>query len=161
MSPSMTGLAIGPDDPTAADVRALLARHLAFTSAASPPEDCHALDVDALAAADALFFSARCDGRLLGVAALQQIDDRHVELKSMHTAGAARGRGVGRAMLEHLVAEAGDRGCTRVSLETGSMAEFAPARSLYESAGFEPCGPCGHYVASSNSAWMTLDLTNQ
>ena len=48
---------IAPDDPRAADVRALLATHLAFANEHSPPEDVHALDLDGLLAPDILFFS--------------------------------------------------------------------------------------------------------
>ncbi|MEP6598738.1 MAG: GNAT family N-acetyltransferase [Actinomycetota bacterium] len=104
-------------------------------------------------------FSLRRNGELLGVGALKRIDACHAELKSMHTAQAARGRGIGRAMLDHLVGVARDRGFRRVSLETGSMPAFAPARSLYASAGFRPCGPFGDYAPSPNSKFMTLSLT--
>ena len=103
-------------------------------------------------------FSARLDGVLLGIGALRQFDPAHAELKSMHTASAARGRGVGRAMREHLLTVACSRGCTRVSLETGTIAAFAPARALYAGAGFEPCGPFGDYLPSPNSTFMTLSL---
>jgi putative acetyltransferase len=76
----------------------------------------------------------------------------------MHTAEAARGRGIGRAMLDHLLAVARERGCRRVSLETGSMDAFAPARSMYATAGFRPCAPFGDYRPSRNSTFMTLAL---
>ena len=89
---------------------------------------------------------------------LKQIDERHAELKSMHTAVAARGRGIGRAMLSHLIGAARERGFRQVSLETGSMSAFAPARSLYASAGFRRCGPFGDYRPSRNSTFMTLWL---
>lgn len=153
-------MTIGPDDPTAPDVQALLERHLDFARRHSPPEDVHALDTAGLTAPTISFFSAREDGRLLGVGALKQLTGDHVEIKSMHTAAAARTRGVGRAMLEHLLAEARSRGCRRVSLETGSMAAFAPARALYESAGFSPCGPFEGYSASRNSTYLTLEVSS-
>lgn len=76
----------------------------------------------------------------------------------MHTAREARGRGIGRAMVEHLIGVARQRGVTRLSLETGAMAAFAPARALYATLGFTPCGPFGNYRPSRNSAFMTLDL---
>ena len=139
----------------AADVRALLERHLAFTRANSPPEAVHALGVTKLVDPAITFFSFRSDGELLGVGALKVLSDDHAELKSMHTAAAARGRGIGRAMVDHLVGVARARGVNRVSLETGSQPAFAPARSLYASAGFEPCGPFGDYVLSPNSVFMT------
>ncbi len=104
------------DDPRADDVRKLLQRHLAFARANTPPEGVHALDMDGLLDPAVTFFSFRRDGELLGVGALKQLDRHHGELKSMHTAQAARGRGIGRAMLDHLIGVARERGCLRVSL---------------------------------------------
>jgi putative acetyltransferase len=150
---------IATDDPRADDVRALLERHLAYASANSAPEDVHALDLDALLDPSVTFFSFRLDGELLGVAALKRLDGEHAEIKSMHTAQAARGRGVGRALVDHLVAVARERGYRRVSLETGAGPAFAPARALYASAGFTPCGPFAEYAASPNSAYLTLALS--
>jgi putative acetyltransferase len=151
-------LRITADDPRAGDVRALLERHLAFANATTPPEDVHALDIDALVDPAVSFFSLREGGRLLAVGALKRLDDEHAEIKSMHTAEAARGRGIGRAMVDHLLAVARERGYRRVSLETGSGAAFVPARALYASAGFAACEPFGGYGASPNSAYMTLAL---
>lgn len=149
---------IAVDDPRAQDVRVLLAAHLAFARAPTPPEDAHALDVDGLCDPAVTFFSFRRDGALLAVGALQRLGPDHAEVKSMHTVAAARGQGIGRRMLEHLIAVARQEGYTRVSLETGSMVEFAPARALYASAGFEPCEPFANYRASPNSTYMTLYL---
>ena len=118
----------------------------------------HALDVEGLRAPDITFFAAREDGALLGVGALRRLDATHAEIKSMHTAEAARGRGVGRAMLTHLLGLARAEGCTRVSLETGTPAAFDAARALYTSAGFVPCEPFGDYHASTYSICMTLAL---
>jgi putative acetyltransferase len=149
---------ISVDDPRADDVRALLAVHLTFARSQTPPEDAHAMDVDGLLDPAVTFFSYRAGGTLLAVGALKQLDTRHAEIKSMHTAQAARGRGLGRVMLEHLIAVARERGYLRLSLETGSMASFTPARSLYASAGFEVCEPFADYRESPNSTYMTLAL---
>ena len=149
---------ISPDDPRAADVRALLQGHLDWASLHSPPEDVHALDVDALVHPAIVFVSCRADGVLLGVGALKDLGDGHGELKSMHTLAAARGRGVARGVLAHLVDVARQRGLTRLSLETGSMDAFAPARALYAGAGFTPCGPFGDYRPSAYSAFFTRTL---
>jgi putative acetyltransferase len=154
----MPGGVIAIDSPAADDVRALLGRHLAFARATTVPEEVYALDVDRLLDPEVTFFSYRADGEVLGVAALKRLDDEHAEVKSMHTAEAARGRGVGRALLEHVIAVARERGYRRLSLETGAGPAFAPARQLYASAGFEPCGPFGDYRPSPNSAYMTLAL---
>ena len=150
---------IAIDDPRAADVRALLEQHLSFAHEHSPPEDVHALDLAGLLDPAITFYSARRDGELLGVGALKQLDVEHGELKSMHTAAAARGNGVGRAMLDHLLREARARRYRRVSLETGTMDAFSAARWLYERAGFTPCPPFANYFESPNSVCMTLELS--
>jgi putative acetyltransferase len=124
----------------------------------SPPEDVHALDIDGLLDPAVTFISFRDDGQLFGVGALKELDPGHGELKSMHTAQAARGRGTGRAMLSHLIQTARDRGYTRLSLETGSAEGFQPALSLYKSAGFRYCEPFADYEPSTFSVFMTLEL---
>ena len=149
---------ISADDPLADDVRELLERHLAYAKATTAPEDVHALEVEALLDPSVTFFSFRADGELLGVAALQRLDGEHAEIKSMHTAEAARGRGIGRAMVDHLVVVAREAGYRRVSIETGAGPAFAPARRLYASASFVPCGPFAGYGPSPASAYMTLSL---
>jgi len=146
---------ISIDDPRAEDVRALIERHVAFSRSITDPRDVHALDVDDLVDPAVTFFSFRLNGELLGIGALKQLDGDHAELKSMHTAVTARGRGIGGALVDHLVGVARARGVRRVSLETGSMPGFAPARSLYAQAGFAPCGPFGDYPESPNSTFMT------
>jgi putative acetyltransferase len=83
---------------------------------------------------------------------------RHREVKSMHTAAAARRSGVGQALLRHLIDVARQRGYRRISLETGSMAGFAPARALYTRAGFTECGPFGGYQPSAYSTFLSLEL---
>ena len=106
------------------------------------------------------FFTFRVDGELLAVGALKALDLSHAELKSMHTAEHARRRGIAAAMLEFLLDTAHRRGFTRVSIETGAMAAFAPARALYARAGFTPCEPFGTYHPSPNSAFMTRALSS-
>lgn len=149
---------IAHEDPHAPDVLGLLELHHAFANTHSPPEDVHALDPDRLAQDDIAFFGLRRDGVLLAVGALQELDATHGEIKSMHTAEIARGQGAGRAVLEHLLRLAAERGYRRVSLETGTQEAFAPARALYERLGFTPCAPFGHYRESPNSRHMTLEL---
>ena len=139
------------DDPRRDDVRALLEQHLDFARGQSPPEDVHALDLEGLLDPTLTFFSLRVDGELYGIGAIKQLDANHAELKSMHTVKEARGQGVGRAMVDHLLDVAVARNVERVSLETGTMAAFAPARSLYASVGFSPCEPFADYFLSPNS----------
>ena len=149
---------IAVDDPRAGDVRALLSTHLSFSRASSPPEYSFALEVDELAEPGVTFFSARRQGVLVGVAALKRLDEDHAELKSMHTREDERGRGVGRALLDHLLDRARRQGFRRVSLETGTTDEFLAARILYGRAGFLPCPPFGDYRASDFNTFMSIRL---
>ncbi len=148
-------LTIAPDDPRDEEVRALLAVHLDFSRSATPPEYSFALDADGLDTGDVTFYSARRDGRVVAIAALKRVEDGHAELKSMHVREADRGRGIGRELVEHLLAAARDAGFHRVSLETGSTGEFATARALYASCGFRPCGPFADYRVSPYNTFMT------
>jgi putative acetyltransferase len=149
---------IAVDDPRTPDVRELLARHLAYMRSQSPPENVFALDVSGLLEPTVTLYSYRRDGELFAVGALKHLDDAHAELKSMHTAEAARRAGIGRTMLTHLIGVALGRGYRLLSLETGSMAGFEPARTLYASAGFSECSAFADYEPSPFSTFMELPL---
>lgn len=146
------------DDPREPEVRALLERHLTFCLTETPPEHSFALDVDGLLDPAVTFVSYRDGDTVLGVAAIRELDAAHAEIKSMHTAAEARGRGVGRALLSHLLELAGSRGYRRVSLETGTTPGFAAARALYESAGFTPAGPFAGYPVTGDNCFYTRAL---
>jgi putative acetyltransferase len=154
----MPELVIAPDDPRSEDVRALLATHLAFSRRVTPPGHVHALGTDGLLEPAVTFFSARRDGVLLGVGAIKRLGPDHAELKSMHTSEAARRQGVASAMVAHLLAFAAASNYGRVSLETGTMDAFAPARSLYAKFGFVACEPFANYTANPYSTCMTISL---
>ena len=142
-------------------VAALLSEHLEDMRRYSPPENVHALDLDRLRTPDLTFWSLWDGDEAVGCAALRELDATHGELKSMRTASAHRRRGVAAALLDHVVAEARHRGYRRLSLETGSPAEFGPARTFYAAYGFMPCGPFGPYTDDEFSVFMTLDLTGR
>lgn len=146
------------EDPRAPDIRRLLGEHLSFCRSESPPEDVHALDVSDLLGPSVTFFAYRVECRLVAVGALKAIDSEHAEVKSMHTERAARRTGAGSAVLAHIISVARRRGFRRLSLETGSMDAFSPARALYEKAGFTPCGPFADYPDSPNSTYLTMAL---
>ncbi|MBO0713768.1 MAG: GNAT family N-acetyltransferase [Acidimicrobiales bacterium] len=155
----MTGaILIVPADPRAASVRVLLEAHLALARAATPREHSFALDIEGLVQPGIAFFAARRDHEVVGVGAIKHLDPSHAEVKSMHTRHDLRGRGIGTAMLRHLLAFAAQRGYRRVSLETGTTPEFAGARALYTQAGFRPCAPFGHYAPSPHNAFFTINL---
>ena len=149
---------IREDDLRGAKIAALLSAHLEVMALHSPPESRHALDLEGLRAPEITFWTAWDDAQLLGCAALKELDGGHGEIMSMHTAEAARGRGVARRLLEHLIAEARRRAYRRLSLETGSMAGFEPARALYRDFGFTFCAPFADYRPDPNSVFMTLSL---
>ena len=151
---------VAEDDPVADEVQALLTRHLAYAHEHSPPEHVHALDVSGLVDERVTFFGVRerDGGALLGIGALRHLDDTHAEIKSMHTAAEARGRGVARVLVERLLSVARARGYARVSLETGTDDAFRPARRLYESFGFAECDPFADYTRNTYSVCMTLPL---
>lgn len=143
------------DSPLALEVLPLLQRHLDLMWASSPPESVHALDPGELAVSDVAFFTLREGPAVLGMGAVKRISDDHAEIKSMHVVAEARGRGLARVLLDHLMAEAGALGYARLSLETGVEDVFAPARALYARAGFSECPPFEGYVADPNSVFMT------
>lgn len=145
-------------DLDSADVQALLAFHFAQMRETSPPEACHVLPVDGLRDPAVTFWSLRENGALLGVGALKELAPNHGEIKSMRAAPAALGRGVGRKLLHHIVAEARSRGYQRLSLETGSTEPFAAALRLYASEGFAPCGPFGEYNDTPFTRFFTREL---
>jgi putative acetyltransferase len=146
------------DDLSGAPSRELVAHHLADMHSHSPPESVHAFDVEKLRQPGVTFWSAWIGEEIVCCGALKQIDATRGELKSMRVADAFLGQGFGRAMLDHLIAEARARGMTSVWLETGSAAAFAPALKLYESAGFTRCGPFEGYVEDPFSLFMRRDI---
>jgi putative acetyltransferase len=146
------------DDPARPDVFALLEEHLRNMHELSPPESVHALDVTGLQQPEVTFWSVRDQDRLLGCGALKELNTEHGEVKSMRTPQSLRRNGAGRAVLKHIIEEARRRGYKRLSLETGSMEAFCPAWRLYESLGFQYCGPFADYKPDPNSVFMTLVL---
>jgi putative acetyltransferase len=154
----MDSYTIKLDDLTSAEVIELLADHLREMHVHSPPESVHALDLDGLKQHEITFWSVWAGEQLVGCGALKELDNEHGEIKSMRTAPEFRGKGAGKLMLRHIVAEAEKRGYKRLSLETGSMDAFEPARRLYASHGFEYCGPFADYILDPNSIFMTREL---
>lgn len=157
----MPELNIRLDDLQGPEIAALLTEHLRDMYATSPPESVHALDLSALRQPAISFWTAWQEGRLAGCGALKQLDTGHGEIKSMRTAQGFHRKGVAMQLLQHILGEARRRGYRRLSLETGSMAYFAPARALYLKAGFVECAPFGDYRSDPNSTFMTLALGNE
>ena len=149
---------IREDDVQGTAVLSLLAAHLSDVALHSPPESVHALDVEELRGTAVTVWTAWEADELLGCGALKEIEPHHGEIKSMRTAPAHLRRGVASRILVHLIDEARRRGYRRLSLETGSMDAFAPARRLYVRFGFETCAPFADYRTDPYSVFMTLAL---
>jgi len=145
----------GLDDPR---VQALLAHHFTTARSQTAPGSAHALDLSGLRSPDIQFWSAWDGDDVIAIGALKRLSDLHGEVKSMHTAEPHRRRGVGAAMLRHIIDRARHAGLSRLSLETGSWAYFDPARALYRRHGFVDCPPFGSYGPDPNSVFMTLEL---
>jgi len=124
----------------------------------SPPEQVFALDLSQLRAPEITFWTVWEGERLMGCGALKALSPTHGEIKSMRTPAAARGRGAGRAVLEHIIVTAHERGYTRLSLETGTHPAFEPAHRLYRSKGFSVSGPFGSYRPDPHSVFMELQF---
>jgi len=151
-------LAVIPGDLTDPRIVALLEYHVTTALAQSPRESCHAFDVSGLQRPEVSFWAIWDGDEVLGVGALMDLGGGHGEVKSMHTAREARRRGVASAMVRHVIATARARGFRRLSLETGAMDYFAPARALYARHGFVECPPFEGYRPDPNSVFLTLDL---
>jgi putative acetyltransferase len=151
-------MVIRTDDLRDEAVIGLLQEHLHCMSLVSPPESRHALDLDALRNPDITFWSVWNGSDLAGCGAIKELDAKHGEIKSMRTARAYLRQGVASQMLRHIIEEAKRRGYSRLSLETGSMDYFEPARTLYAASGFKYCEPFGNYLEDPNSVFMTKEL---
>ncbi|MEI8180220.1 GNAT family N-acetyltransferase [Aestuariivirga sp.] len=136
----------------------LLRYHFETCHEVTPPGSAHVFDVARLAAPGIDFWAAWDGETLLGTGAMKPLDATHGEVKSMHTAETARRRGVGSALLRHIIATSRARGLTRLSLETGSFGYFEPAVALYKAHGFTECPPFGDYKLDPNSVFLTLIL---
>ena len=146
------------DDLSGAEIRALLDEHLANMRSISPPESTHALPIEGLRKPDVTFWTAWENGELVGCGALKELDAGQGEIKSMRTVSRHLRKGVAKALLDYIIGEARRRGYRRLSLETGSMEEFEPARQLYARAGFTYCEPFADYIEDPNSVFMTREL---
>lgn len=149
---------IREDDLDGVEIAKLLREHLDSMHVHSPAESVHALDIEGLRSPDITFWTAWQGDELLGCGALKELDAQHGEIKSMRTAAAHLGKRIGSKILAHIMEEAKRRSYSRLSLETGSMEAFAPARTLYARFGFEYQGPFGDYAEDPNSVFMTLEI---
>lgn len=154
-------MVIKPDDLSGPEIAAFLEEHLREMRAVSPPGSKHALDLASLRNSKITFWTCWHDGKIAGCCALKELDGRHGEIKSMRTSSTLRRQGIAARLLEHLIREAGRRGYRRLSLETGALEFFEPARRLYRKSGFEQCGPFSTYKDDPNSVFFTKILSKR
>jgi putative acetyltransferase len=148
-----------PGDLSDRRVVDLVRIHLFAARPETAPGSAQALDLSGLQAPDISCWTIWDEETVVGIGALKELSPNHGEIKSMHTAQPMRNRGVGSAMLRHIIATARVGGMSRLSRETGSWEYFAPARALYRRQGSVECPPFADYVPGSNSIFMSLDLT--
>ena len=151
-------LQIKIDNLQGPEIAEFLSEHLRCLAEVSPPESRHALNLDELLWPYVTFWSAWLGREVVGCGALKELDPKHGEVKSMRTAKARLRQGVGSMLLQQIISEAKRRGYRRLSLETGFMEYFEPARRLYRKFGFEPCPPFTGYIEDPNSVFMTMEL---
>lgn len=143
------------------DIKALLLVHAQEMERVTPKGSCHYLDLSGLQHPSVTFWTIWEGRTLAGCGALKELSAEHGEIKSMRTASAFRRRGVAAKLLHHIIDEAQRRGYRKLSLETGRVSYFEPARKLYASFGFETCAPFGDYKEDPNSVFMTKDLQTE
>ena len=154
-------LTITLETPLAADLTEIHARHHHAMHVDTPPESIHMMSPEALTAPDVRFFVLRDGGQVLGMGAWKVFETaagRAGEIKSMHILAQARGRGLARQLLAHLMQDAKTQGAQQLFLETGAQESFTAARDLYLREGFAPCPPFGDYRPDPLSVFMTRAL---
>ena len=154
----MSDLYFKVDDLTDPRIAAFLDDHIKDMRRVSPPESKHALDLPGLQKPEITFWSVWRDSQLVGCGAIKRLDNAHAELKSMRTSPLCRRQGLGASILRFIMDEARRLGYRRMSLETGAMPFFEPARSLYRSHGFVDCAPFAQYKLDPNSVFLTREL---
>lgn len=143
------------ENPRATGVPELIAALDDYLSSLYPPTSNHFLDLEQLSRPDIRLFVARRDGAPLACGALRIARD-YGEVKRMYVSPAARGEGLGRAILARIESEALREGLRVMRLETGNRQN--EALGLYRSAGYVDCGPFGEYQPDPLSRFMEKQL---
>lgn len=149
------------DDLSGKGIAEFLDEHIKDMQLTSPPESKHALDIEGLRKPGITFWTVWDQQTLIGCGALKELNRWHAEIKSMRTLPSSKRKGIASKLLQHIVSEAKDRGYSRLSLETGSMPFFEPARKLYAKFGFQNCAPFSNYNEDPNSVFMTKELSGE
>ena len=145
------------DNPEVDD---LLRKHFIELKSVSPAGSTHVLDIDGLKNPSIKFWSLWENEKLMGCGALKFLNESHGEFKSIRVADQYRGKGYGKKIISHLIAEAKELKIKKISIETGSGEFFKSARRLFKNFGFEKCEPFSHYKTDVNSCYMSLEINS-
>ena len=137
-------LSIQPEPPDTADAKALIEELDDHLNALYRPENRHGLSVAALQDDAVVFLVARLDDVAVGCGAVKFVNGDYAEVKRMSVTPQCRGRGVTRALLNHLERLSHQKGFRVLRLETG--VHQRDAIKLYEGMGFSRCAAFGEYV---------------
>lgn len=153
-----SSLTIHPASADNAEVRTSIALHLAGLEVATrarafPPRDLGAY----LDPAQSLWGGWRAR-RLAGVVALAPVDKALGEIRLLLTHPEHLRRGVGRALLTHLLGEARALALTRLAVRIGRDTAFGPMLAFYEAHGFRSGAPFGGHRASRAVRFLHRDL---
>ena len=145
-------------DPREAKIRKLIESLDVYMLALYPSESTHRVDTSILASRNARFFSALCDGVLVGCGGIL-IEDDYAEVKRIFVSPKARGLGVGRKLMERLEVESRRLGFKLLRLETGIYQPEALA--LFKAMGFIPRLSFGDYPNNDpNSIFMEKRISS-
>ncbi len=152
-------VSIAIETPLQDDVRGLVARLNDHLLPLSPLEFQFKMTVEQMAESDTTLFVARDEGgRAVGMGALKVHSAELGEVKRMFTDPEVRGKRIGSALLEAIVALARDKGLPVLMLETGTGPGMAEAHRLYTRSGFVTRGPFLDYPDSEWSAFFEMPL---
>jgi GNAT superfamily N-acetyltransferase len=149
---SMTGIVVGPADVEAVVGTGLLAELDADLLARYPGEPVNGIEPVKFRQAGGYFVLARVGDELAGCGAFRPYDPATVELKRMFVRAPFRGRGIARAVVDALEAEARRRGYAEAILETA--ARMPEAIALYRRCGYGIIPAYGPFVGSARSVCM-------
>ena len=131
-------------DARSDEAQSLVAAYVAEIAATFPggfdPAASVSAEPDELSPPQGAFLVVRDDdGTAIGCGGVKLLDPHMAEIKRMWLAPVARGRGLGRVLLDALEQTARDLGATEGRLDTNASLESALA--LYERSGWEPVAP--------------------
>ncbi len=149
-------VSLGVEDPCQKDVADLIKQLTHALEVLTSPDACHHMSVEEMAQPDTTVFVARADGKAVGCGALKMHSDSVGEVKRLFCLPETQGKGIGRKILEEIVALAEEKGLCSLVLETGW--NYEAAIRLYESCGFERCGPVLNYPEHPESVFYQKPL---